>query len=1287
MPAPPGSKLTGFAGWYRDNRTLVPTRTLIDGGIGADTMIGSIIDDTYVVDDAGDQVIETGFYGSGAEKSKADRVVSSISYTLGAHVEQLQLQGTAAISGTGNDLNNLLDGASSSGANVLSGGKGDDVYRLGAADTVVEEAGQGSDTVVVTTTATGPVVLSSWANVENLRAEDPAGGVALTGDDGVNVLTGNSSSNILRGMDGNDTLYDLDTASLDRNALGQLIYPSDADELYGGAGDDTLYSASGADLLDGGAGNDVLVGNGNAYRVLFGAGSGQDTLTDDRSQRLETGWTGTGPVLQRIELTAGTDSQTLRFAQSGDSLVISLAGTGDSLTVASFFEEDSSAIRSGIDTLVLSDGTVLTREAIRAALGRGNRITATTGDDLLIARPTGSTLDGGDGADYLVGGLGADVLLGGAGDDRLFGADGADVLDAGAGNDLLVGGRGGDSYRFSAGWGNDTIDDLQSSAGTQGSLADDGAVDEIVFDAGVALASLNFRLDGNNLIISRSGTTDAIKVLGYLDSASASGSVEQIRFADGTLLVRADVVRLASVRHGTAGDDVMVALASVSELHGEAGNDVLTGAAGNDVLDGGSGGDFMQGGAGDDTFVVDDWQDFVGEEAGEGVDTVQSSISYALLTNVENLTLTGQSAIDGTGNALANVLRGNTAANRLDGGAGADTLTGGSGSDTLVGGLGNDMLEGDFAPTQVVIRARASLAEGVGAQMQLWLNGAKVGEVSVNNTAYSDYQFFVNAPVAADAKLDVVFTNDTIVNGQDRNLWIDTVTVGDHVMHSKDSGVVIDKGAGAAAFDGLNTIAGQSGLLWNGALRFSVPVSAFGAGAGDDILQGGEGNDTLDGGAGKDTLYGGAGTDGYVFGKGYGQDQIADDGSGDGSDVVIMNAGLSPQQVSVRRSGNDLVLGIDGEADRLTIASYFSRDAAHAPIGSVTFDDGTVWEGSILKSRALIGTSSEDELIGYNTDDTLVGGAGSDILWDDSGNNLLLGDAAPMPVVVRARASLAQGVGAQMQLWVNGKKVGEALVQDTDYADYRFNVNFQAGADAKVDVVFVNDAVVGGQDRNLWVDAVTVGDHVMHSSDPGVVLDKGANASAFDGMDTLTGQSGLYWNGALRFAVPGSVFGVPGDDRLHAGNGNDTLLGGEGDDDYMGGEGDDLLIDSSLTSADRYYWGSYDGGVDVIDDAGGNDQLLVDGGKADQLWFSRAGNDLDISVIGTRDHAIVRDWYEGSSHVIETIVSSDGKALSDSDVQKLVDAMASFAAPAAGQTELPPNYRDSLLPVLAGNWH
>jgi Ca2+-binding RTX toxin-like protein len=154
---------------------------------------------------------------------------------------------------------------------------------------------------------------------------------------------------------------------------------------------------------------------------------------------------------------------------------------------------------------------------------------------------------------------------------------------------------------------------------------------------------------------------------------------------------------------GTEFDDTIVGnatanwlsgLAGNDSLRGEAGIDTLDGGNGNDTLDGGTGADTMSGGLGNDTYIVDSTGDRVSENAVEGTDLVQSSSIYTLGNNVENLTLTGTTAINGTGNGLNNSLTGNSANNLLSGAAGDDTLNGDSGLDTLIGGTGADSLTG-----------------------------------------------------------------------------------------------------------------------------------------------------------------------------------------------------------------------------------------------------------------------------------------------------------------------------------------------------------------------------------------------------------------------------------------------------------------------------------------------------------------------------------------------------------------------------------------------------------------
>ncbi|MBL1210616.1 calcium-binding protein, partial [Geminocystis sp. GBBB08] len=151
---------------------------------------------------------------------------------------------------------------------------------------------------------------------------------------------------------------------------------------------------------------------------------------------------------------------------------------------------------------------------------------------------------------------------------------------------------------------------------------------------------------------------------------------------------------------GTNGNDILPPplsdLTGNDSLSGLAGNDSLLGGGGNDTLNGGIGNDTMVGGAGNDTYLVDNTGDNITENLNEGTDTVQSSITYTLEANLENLTLTGSSNINGYGNNYDNRITGNTGNNIIDGFGGNDTLIGAGGNDTLIGGEGNDTLINRF---------------------------------------------------------------------------------------------------------------------------------------------------------------------------------------------------------------------------------------------------------------------------------------------------------------------------------------------------------------------------------------------------------------------------------------------------------------------------------------------------------------------------------------------------------------------------------------------------------------
>ncbi|MEX8195416.1 calcium-binding protein, partial [Comamonas guangdongensis] len=167
-----------------------------------------------------------------------------------------------------------------------------------------------------------------------------------------------------------------------------------------------------------------------------------------------------------------------------------------------------------------------------------------------------------------------------------------------------------------------------------------------------------------------------------------------------------------------------------------------------------------------------------------------------------------------------------------------------------------------------------------------------------------------------------------------------------------------------------------------------------------------------------------------------------------------------------------------------------------------------------------------------------------------------------------------------------------------------------------------------------------------------------------------------------------TLYGYGGNDTLDGGAGNDYLDGGDGNDILNGGAGNDYLTGGA--GNDTYYF-ERGFGVDTVYDydptEGNKDiaQFSVDI-ASDQLWFRRNGSNLEVSIIGSSDQISISSWYSGASYQVEQFKAGDGKILSNTQVQALVDAMASFAPPAAGQSVLSPDYKNSLDAVISSNW-
>jgi Ca2+-binding RTX toxin-like protein len=205
---------------------------------------------------------------------------------------------------------------------------------------------------------------------------------------------------------------------------------------------------------------------------------------------------------------------------------------------------------------------------------------------------------------------------------------------------------------------------------------------------------------------------------------------------------------------GTANADTLTGWDGKDSISGGAGADSLDGGAGDDRLDGGAGGDWLIGGAGNDIYVVDNAGDLVVEDGGAGSDLVQSSVSYALGANVENLTLTGTAAINGTGNEFDNIIAGNAGANSLTGANGNDTLAGASGNDWLNGGAGDDWLTGGVGLDTFVIQP----GYGRDTITDFGATASNQDRLQVSTAVFADIHAFMAAARQAGSDVSVTAT-------------------------------------------------------------------------------------------------------------------------------------------------------------------------------------------------------------------------------------------------------------------------------------------------------------------------------------------------------------------------------------------------------------------------------------------------------------------------------------------------------------------------------------------------
>ena len=960
---------------------------VIDGGAGADLMIGSNEKTRFVIDNAGDVVVSN---------SAITRIESSISYSLAPTFQDLKLVGSAAVSGTGNALNNKLDGSANSAANLLIGGAGNDTYTLGTGDVAQEAVGEGIDTVRTNV---------SWtlaANIENLT---------LTGTGYINGIG---------------------------NALDNTIIGTNVDAIGGGGGN-RLVGAGGNDQLSGGSGNDVYDD--------FSEISGQDVINDS---------SGASDAIEFAD-NSNVNVEQMQFSRSGDDLLMTIDGQ-NSIRVQSWYVSSNNVIermvvhRDGLAYFYTSAQMQSRADGVNAGpvagalydqfgevgqalafqlefnsfydlesqfsmsyaatLEDGSALPSWLQFDSQTRTFTGTPPDGGAGILSIqvtatdAGGQNASaifvldvasgVILGTAGDDTLNGDEndntidglaGNDTLNGLGGNDWLIGGEGDDIYNGDA--GDDFLDDFEGS--------------------------------GNDTLNGGDGVDDMF---------------------------------------GGFGDDT---------YYGGADSDYLddSGAGGNDYLDGGTGSDSMRGGPDNDVYIVDDVGDYVGEELGEGIDEVRSSVTHTLGDNVENLVLTGITAINGTGNVLDNVLTGNGGANTLTGGAGNDTLDGGSaGTDSLRGGLGNDtylvarssgitVTENAGEGTDTV---RASVTHTLGNNLEsLVLTGSSAINGTGNSLANTLTGNSANNTLTGGAGADVLIGgagNDTYAVDNTGDAITENASEGTDLVQSSVSYAL------SAYVENL-TLTGSSGIAGTGNELDNVLTGNSGA----NTLTGSDGNDTLNGGAGSDTLRGGQGNDTYV---------VAQTG-----DVVTENAGEGTDWVQ-----SSITLTLAANVENLTLTGTSALNGTGNALDNV-----------------LTGNTANNTLTGSGGNDTLDGGAGNDTMRGGTGNDIYFVAQASDVVTENANegtdtvySSIALTLGANVEnLTLTGTSAlngtGQALANSL-LGNSGANVLSGLAGNDTLEGRGGNDSMTGGDGADIYRYTAGDGSDTINNSSADASIDR-----------------------------------------------------------------------------------------------------------------------------------------------------------------------------------------------------